>query len=140
MPSVIADPIFLASAAGAALLGTAAYATFAPRARIWSPVIWHGDRSGPPRVALTFDDGPSPEFTPAILDTLGELGVRAAFFVIGASAVRAPALLRRMADEGHVIGNHTFDHDHFGVMRRARYWRDQLSRTDEIIASSTGRR
>ena len=134
------ETILAGSGALACAAGAAAYATFAPRASLWSPVIWHGDRGGEARVALTFDDGPSPDSTAAVLDALGELGVRAAFFAIGLNAARHPALLRRINDEGHLIGNHSFDHHHGGTMRGDRYWRDQLGRTDEVIGMETGRR
>ncbi|HET6229956.1 MAG TPA: polysaccharide deacetylase family protein [Longimicrobiaceae bacterium] len=62
------------------------------------------------RVALTFDDGPNPEATPRILDVLAEEGVRATFFVLGRHAERWPHLVRRVADEGHQIGNHGWHH------------------------------
>jgi peptidoglycan/xylan/chitin deacetylase (PgdA/CDA1 family) len=58
-------------------------------------------------LALTFDDGPSAEFTPPILDELKALGVPATFFILGENAARYPELIRRMWDEGHELGNHT---------------------------------
>jgi len=61
-------------------------------------------------VALTFDDGPEGEWTPKILDILKQKNVKATFFVIGKQAQKYPELLRRMDEEGHVIGDHTFDH------------------------------
>jgi cellulose synthase/poly-beta-1,6-N-acetylglucosamine synthase-like glycosyltransferase/peptidoglycan/xylan/chitin deacetylase (PgdA/CDA1 family) len=61
-------------------------------------------------VALTFDDGPDPRFTPKILDILAEKGARATFFVIGKNAVANPSLLRRIYDQGHDLGNHTYSH------------------------------
>jgi peptidoglycan/xylan/chitin deacetylase (PgdA/CDA1 family) len=66
--------------------------------------------SGSPAVALTFDDGPDPTFTPAILDVLRDRDVRATFFLVGQSAARHPAIVRRMADEGHAIGSHSTSH------------------------------
>ncbi len=63
-------------------------------------------------VALTFDDGPDPEFTPRLLDLLAEAAQPASFFLIASKAVRHPALLRRMLDEGHQIANHGWDHRH----------------------------
>jgi peptidoglycan/xylan/chitin deacetylase (PgdA/CDA1 family) len=63
-----------------------------------------------PFVALTFDDGPNPNATPAILDTLGAHGVLATFFVLGKHADRWPQLVARMAAEGHVVANHGFHH------------------------------
>jgi len=62
------------------------------------------------QIALTFDDGPDPRWTPAILDVLDRHGVPATFFVLGSQAVSHPDLVRRMVDDGHVVGNHTFTH------------------------------
>lgn len=67
-------------------------------------------RSG--QLCLTFDDGPSPEVTPLLLDTLAAAGVRATFFVTGGKADRHPELIRRMIDEGHQVANHGYDHPH----------------------------
>ncbi len=61
-------------------------------------------------VSLTFDDGPNPDATPRILDTLAELGVKATFFILGSHAERWPDLVRRVASEGHQIGNHGYFH------------------------------
>jgi peptidoglycan-N-acetylglucosamine deacetylase len=62
------------------------------------------------RVLLTFDDGPHPEHTPAVLDRLAAFGVTATFFLVG-QRVADPALVRRIADAGHLLGNHTFSHE-----------------------------
>ncbi len=62
------------------------------------------------RAFLTFDDGPHPAHTPPLLDVLRELRIPATFFVVGSQALEHPQLLRRMAAEGHRIGNHTFRH------------------------------
>jgi len=68
---------------------------------------------GPPgsrKIALTFDDGPDPAHTPAVLDRLRALGVSATFFVIGSRAEAHPDLIARIAEEGHEIGHHSYDH------------------------------
>jgi peptidoglycan/xylan/chitin deacetylase (PgdA/CDA1 family) len=128
----------LTAFAAGTLSGTAllAYSVFAARCQFWAPVI----RSIPQRdgVALTFDDGPHPEFTPRLLDILAERGVTATFFVIGRFAQAQPALLRRMIAENHVIGNHSLDHDRFGINQRRPYWRRQLAETQRIVADITG--
>jgi cellulose synthase/poly-beta-1,6-N-acetylglucosamine synthase-like glycosyltransferase/peptidoglycan/xylan/chitin deacetylase (PgdA/CDA1 family) len=93
----------------------------------------------PGAVALTFDDGPDPQFTPQILDLLAREHVPATFFVIGAHAAAAPGLLTRMNAEGHEIGNHTFSHpdvDAVGALRL----RAELESTTQIVASVIGRR
>lgn len=63
-------------------------------------------------VYLTFDDGPDPGFTPRILDALAEVRLTATFFVVGQLACRQAALLRRIAEQGHEVGNHTWSHRH----------------------------
>lgn len=62
------------------------------------------------RVALTIDDGPHPDSTPALLDALRASSVRATFFLVGAAVEKWPALARRIVDEGHAVGNHTMRH------------------------------
>lgn len=74
------------------------------------------------RVYLTFDDGPDPEWTPRVLDTLAQAGVQATFFAVGQQAQRTPDLMRRVLAAGHAIGNHTYSHRHpwFMSQRTAR--------------------
>lgn len=75
---------------------------------------WYGStmsaRTSQRVMALTFDDGPDPATTPALLDTLARLGARATFFVVGSRAERYPDLIARIAAEGHEIGNHSWSH------------------------------
>ena len=73
-------------------------------------------RTDRPWLALTFDDGPDPAFTPAVLDTLARFGAVATFFVVGRNALAHPGLVARALAEGHVVANHTHDH----------LWLDQL--------------
>lgn len=77
-------------------------------------------RKVPYGVALTFDDGPSPEFTPPLLDLLRDLDVRATFFVLGAHAQAHPELVLRMRSEGHGIGSHSRSHTSFAGLGRSR--------------------
>ncbi|MEX1207132.1 MAG: polysaccharide deacetylase family protein [Acidimicrobiia bacterium] len=65
---------------------------------------------GPQSVALTFDDGPHPYYTPAVLDVLARYGVKATFFVVGAKAAAYPGLIQRMIAEGHSVQNHCYSH------------------------------
>ena len=64
----------------------------------------------PGKILFTFDDGPDPETTPQILDILSRHGLKAYFFIVGEKAEKYPWLVRRIAEEGHVIGNHTYTH------------------------------
>ncbi|MCZ0985460.1 polysaccharide deacetylase family protein [Streptomyces diastatochromogenes] len=88
---------------------------------------------------LTFDDGPDPRYTPHILDTLAEYGVRAMFFVCGEMAVANKELLARMADEGHVVGNHTYTHPLLTTLNR-REIRSEMERTSDVIEDAYGER
>ncbi len=63
-----------------------------------------------PLIALTFDDGPDPRFTPPLLDLLERHDARGTFFMVGSAAARHPDLVRQVAEAGHAIGNHTWDH------------------------------
>ena len=72
--------------------------------------LLHSGAGRPDQVAITFDDGPDPEWTPQILDILKAKNAKAAFFVVGAQAERYPDLVRRMVDEGHEVGVHTYFH------------------------------
>ena len=116
------------------------YVSITPRSRFWGPVVYQGSRADPPRVALTFDDGPHPAATGQVLDALGEAGVKAAFFVIGRNAARWPDVVRRVDAEGHLVGNHSYDHSHYGIMGRTRYWRRQVRETDDLLAQILGKK
>src|SRR5438874_7006796 len=85
-------------------LGKVVLAACLPSSRL----LVHGP--GVSGLALTFDDGPHPEHTPRLLDVLAEHGLKATFFVVGQQAERYPHVIRRMAREGHDVGNHTFHH------------------------------
>ncbi|MFE9445494.1 polysaccharide deacetylase family protein [Streptomyces sp. NPDC006602] len=90
-------------------------------------------------MVLTFDDGPDPRYTPDILHTLAEYDVRAMFFVCGEMAAYHPDLLARMADEGHVVGNHTWSHPLLTRLSRGRI-RSEMERTCDVIEKSYGER
>ncbi|MFJ8630311.1 polysaccharide deacetylase family protein [Streptomyces sp. NPDC093568] len=90
-------------------------------------------------MVLTFDDGPDARYTPHILDTLREYDVRAMFFVCGEMVADNRDLLARMADEGHVVGNHTWSHPLLTRLSRARI-RKEMERTSDIIEECYGER
>lgn len=95
---------------------------------------------GQPCVALTFDDGPSPEITPRVLDILREKNAAATFFVVGREVEQNPALARRMRREGHAIGNHTYSHPPLFCFLSPRRLREEIERTQDAIFRATGSR
>lgn len=97
-------------------------------------------RTAPPTnlVALTIDDGPTPEWTPQVLAVLRRRGANATFFRVGQRAQAAPGLVVRTADDGHEQGNHTWAHDDLTQYGEA-FDRDTLERTHELLAQLTGR-
>lgn len=113
--------------------------TSAPTVRPGGPV--YNAPSASNKVALTFDDGPNGWATDAILDTLGRNGVKGTFFVCGrpANTPEAGDRLRRMRDEGHTIGNHSFDHKQLPQLDDGGIgW--QLRTTSDIVQRETGLR
>ena len=134
-PLVIAGTTVAATA-----VGVLARAMFSPRSQLFGHVLFRGSTDDPPRFALTLDDGPHPIVTPRVLDILRERRVPAAFFVIGHFVKRHPELVRRIHDEGHLVGNHSWSHSTWGTFRRTKYWRDEISRADDLIESITGER
>ncbi|WP_329127966.1 bifunctional polysaccharide deacetylase/glycosyltransferase family 2 protein [Streptomyces sp. NBC_01465] len=108
------------------------------------PVIDARSRSHPTslqipdhRLVLTFDDGPDPKWTPKILDELKKHHAHAVFFVTGANASRYPDLVRRMVDEGHEVGVHTFNHPDLSYQSKSRIdW--ELSQTQLALAGAAG--
>lgn len=106
------------------LVGAATLAHYLPSVCVlgqWSPVRlralprgwcrWRGP-ADVPAMALTFDDGPSPEHTPRTLDLLDELGLRATFFVLGTATEDHPDLVMEMRRRGHTVGSHGHRHEH----------------------------
>ncbi|MEM6855494.1 MAG: polysaccharide deacetylase family protein [Planctomycetota bacterium] len=152
VPSTWFTIILPAAVFGGAVVG---WGIFHPRSRIMGPLIhrgWPSDHEGDGgddelfrgefrgRVALTFDDGPTPDSTPAVLDALKEVNALATFFVVGRNVERHPDLLRRMHDEGHLIANHTYDHDRQGLWGLNAFWRRQIDRADDAVLDIIGRR
>ena len=99
-------------------------------------VVRTGNKKSP-YIALTFDDGPNPEYTPKLLDILKEHDVKATFFVVGKNAQRYPDILRRIHSEGHVIGCHSFSHRHAWLLSPVYTFRD-LKRVCRILEDELG--
>ncbi|MCZ0701628.1 peptidoglycan/xylan/chitin deacetylase (PgdA/CDA1 family) [Natronobacillus azotifigens] len=102
-------------------------------------MVLSGDRTKN-QIALTFDDGPDPRFTPDVLDVLKEYDVQATFFVTGARAEEYPDLLQRINEEGHIIGNHTYGHPNLVEKADLDVLESEVKRTEDIIAGFVGYR
>lgn len=96
-----------------------------------------GKASGP-AISLTFDDGPHPEHTPALLDELDAAGIEATFFIVGERAKRHSALVRRIAEAGHEIGNHTWTHSEPRQTSTTQFLAE-LQRTRAFLEDLTGK-
>jgi peptidoglycan/xylan/chitin deacetylase (PgdA/CDA1 family) len=89
-------------------MGCCAYAAMSPGSQVFGRTLTAPPR--PDELALTFDDGPNPAWTPRLLDLLAAHDVHATFFMVGRFAQAEPALVQRIAKEGHLIGNHSWSH------------------------------
>ena len=107
-----------------------------PGNRVFGTVVSEGN-SDRKIVALTFDDGPYPPYTGQLLDLLQELQVPATFFVLGQNVEKHPELVRRIADDGHQIGNHTYTHRDLLKLERSEIV-EEIERTERAIAAITG--
>jgi peptidoglycan/xylan/chitin deacetylase (PgdA/CDA1 family) len=123
------------AAAAAGAVGLLSYGALEPTNRLFGPVTSRGPRNR--SVYLTFDDGPNPDATPAILDALAAAAVPAAFFLVGRHVARFPDLARRIAAAGHGLGNHTQSHvklHRLGPRRIAR----EVATAHDTIVDATG--
>lgn len=96
-----------------------------------------GRAEEPKKIAITFDDGPHPYYTEQLLDGLKERGVQATFFVTGEHAELHPDVIKRMQEEGHLIGNHTYSHMQLNDSNREKF-KQELIDTNEILKEITG--
>jgi peptidoglycan-N-acetylglucosamine deacetylase len=101
------------------------------------PLTLPASTAGPPAIALTFDDGPHPEGTPAILEVLANHGACATFFVVGEQVERRPELVRRILDEGHGVALHGYRHRLQLRLTRPQI-EDDIARGSAAIEDATG--
>ena len=122
--------------AGLAVAGLAAHGTWHRNSWVFGPAL--NRLPGTSTLAsITFDDGPNPQATPIILDALKREQVPATFFVLGRHADRWPELVKRIADEGHQLGNHGYWHRKLH-RRSPGYVRDDLTRGADAIERASG--
>ena len=106
------------------------------RSVVWKHAVAQ-DLEIPPRVALTFDDGPHPVYTKLLLEGLKKRGVKATFFVVGENVPGKEDLIREMEKQGHLICNHTYDHCNLkNISLEAA--REELEKTSRLIQDITG--
>ncbi len=101
--------------------------------------VYVANRNAGKAVALTFDDGPHPTYTPEILDILEKHNARATFFVIGKNAEQYPEIVKRAHDAGHEIGNHTYSHPKMSGINEDEVT-EEIQKTAETIESITGQK
>lgn len=127
-------------ALGIAFVGLFLYATLGvmwPHIGMYGDAIARGKR-GARQIALTFDDGPHPVTTRAVLALLREHDVRATFFLLGHKVEAHPDVVREIQAAGHSLGIHGFQHDRLFSLRSASYARAQIERTQRAIADACG--
>lgn len=103
-----------------------------------SQAAWADIQEVKPKIALTFDDGPHPVYTPKLLDGLKERNVKATFFVVGKNIVGNEEIIKRMDQEGHLIGNHTYDHVKITALK-AEAACEQIVKTSSLVKEITGK-
>jgi peptidoglycan/xylan/chitin deacetylase (PgdA/CDA1 family) len=115
--------------------GGFAYASLWPASQLFGPALIAPPCPG--ELALTFDDGPNPIWTPRLLEVLSRRGVRATFFLVGSYAQAEPSLVRQIAAAGHLIGNHSWSHLNLALAPAHRI-EEQITRTTQTLEEITG--
>lgn len=117
------------------VIGGFQYASLWPTSQVFGRTLVAARR--PEELALTFDDGPNPAWTPQLLDLLAANNVRATFFMVGRFAEAEKPLARRVVEAGHLIGNHSWSHPNLARTAAGRV-REELRRTSDMLAQITG--
>jgi peptidoglycan/xylan/chitin deacetylase (PgdA/CDA1 family) len=135
-----ADPIrwWFAVGLAAAYGVVSVLGVFIARMNYYCVAVCHG-KPGKKRIALTFDDGPDEKVTPILLDTLQKHGAHATFFCVGERAVENPTLIRRMAAEGHTLGNHSYAHKWWTNFLTKKPLVTQILRTQQVLEDLSGK-
>ncbi|MGV8058157.1 MAG: polysaccharide deacetylase family protein [Smithellaceae bacterium] len=144
-PALITGIIIMTAAAGALFINPlfavilalfyialCVAASFLPETNFLGPVISRGN-TGENLVALTFDDGPEHPVTRQILDLLDRHSVPATFFVTGVNATRLPEIIKEIIDRGHAIGNHSFHHDPFLMLKSSKVIYQEILTAQEVL-------
>lgn len=125
---------------GLAIIGLCTYATlgvFFPQSGMYGAALARG-KAGSGSVALTFDDGPHPVTTRAVLEILRVHEAQATFFLLGHKVEAHPEVVREIRAAGHTLAIHGYEHDHLFSLRGARYVRTQIEKTQRAISNAAG--
>ncbi len=108
-------------------------APFLPQFGFFLPIISRGN-SGQKAVSITFDDGPDPLTTEPLLALLNKHGVKATFFIVGKKAAAHPQLVQKILAEGHLLGNHSYSHDNFCMLKSRKRLFREITAAQEVFA------
>lgn len=123
---------------GAVWLALIIYGSASIQVGFFAPVCCHGSRLTN-EIALSFDDGPNPEYTPQVLATLAQYNALATFFVIGKNITGNENILKQIDAAGHSIGNHSYTHSFFIDFKSVQGFKDELNQTADIVFNITGK-
>src|SRR5258708_18316108 len=132
-------PLWMALAAFVGYGALVTWGVLSPSLEMFAEVVWRGP-DGARGVALTFDDGPHPTSTQAVLEALDRADAKATFFVVGEKGARHPEILREIVARGHLLGLHGQRHDRTLAFRSFRDIRSDLADAIDVVASATGER
>jgi peptidoglycan/xylan/chitin deacetylase (PgdA/CDA1 family) len=135
MLSPIAIEVYAGLAEAGLAAGGFAYAAMWPGSRLFGKALIAPSRPG--ELAMTFDDGPNPAWTPRLLEILASRNVRATFFLVGSHAQAEPELVRRIVAGGHLIGNHSWSHPNLALTATSRV-EQELASTSEALEQIAG--
>ena len=121
------------------ILGFLYWASSCINSGVYVDCLCHG-LDTKPYISLTFDDGPDEDMTPKILDILKKYNLKATFFVIGNNAKRNPELLTRIVKEGHIVGNHSWNHSCTFPLQSPEDIYQEMKQCDSLVYSITGKR
>ena len=118
-------------------IGIISVAVTSIRMQFFCKALCHGHRNQR-KIAFTFDDGPDPQTTPALIELLGKHKIKATFFVIGAKAEKHPDIIKQLTDAGHLVANHSYTHPWYCNFLFGRTLEKQILRTKTMLKKITG--
>lgn len=121
------------------MIASTVWASFHLNLQFFIPSTQHFRNVNNAGIALTFDDGPHPEWTPRVLNLLAENNIKATFFLIGKNAEQHPEIVKRISDEGHTIGNHSYHHEDKFPMKKRIEIQQEIIQNNALLKELTGK-